>query len=75
MSLSRLSLVLMLGIGLSFSLGCGTNKFQQELRTESDAIKLHNETAKGEYELISTDEFKKTTGGKNSDSPCRCNAG
>lgn len=64
MSLIRLSLVLTLGIVLSSSIGCGTNKFQQELRTESDAIKLHNETAKGEYELISTDELKKLLAAK-----------
>ena len=39
--------------------GCGTNKFQQEVKTEEAAIKLYNETAVGKYDLISTDELKK----------------
>ena len=38
--------------------GCGTNKFQQELRTEEAAIKLTGETISGQYELISTSELK-----------------
>lgn len=39
--------------------GCGTNQFQQELRTEEAAIKLARETAEGDYRLISTPELAK----------------
>ncbi len=38
--------------------GCGTNQFQQELQIEASAIKLANETIKGKYPLISTQELK-----------------
>jgi len=43
--------------------GCGTNKFQQELRTEEAAIKLTGETISGQYELISTSGLKKLLDG------------
>jgi rhodanese-related sulfurtransferase len=39
--------------------GCGTNTFQQELKTEEAAVKLAGETIRGKYELISTPELKK----------------
>ena len=42
--------------------GCGTNKFQQELKTESAAIGLAREMAKGNYDLIATEELKKLLG-------------
>ncbi len=38
--------------------GCGTNKFQQELKTEEAAIKLTKETLQGNYPLIATAELK-----------------
>jgi rhodanese-related sulfurtransferase len=38
--------------------GCGTNKFQQELQTEEAAIKLTRETVDGQYDIISTQELK-----------------
>jgi rhodanese-related sulfurtransferase len=40
------------------AIGCGTNQFQQELKTEEAAIKLVHETLRGKYELISTAELK-----------------
>ena len=39
--------------------GCGTNKFQQEVQTEVAAIKLAKETIQGKYELVGTDDLKK----------------
>lgn len=39
-------------------LGCGTNQFQQELRTEEAAVKLTNETVAGGYHLMSTSDLK-----------------
>ena len=39
--------------------GCGTNRFQQELQIEEAAITLTEEPIDGEYELISTAELKK----------------
>ncbi len=42
-----------------FTAGCGTNKFQQEVKTEEAAMKLHRETVAGKYELISTSDLKK----------------
>lgn len=41
--------------------GCGTNKFQQELQTEESAIKLTKETIQGGYHLMSTSELKELT--------------
>lgn len=38
--------------------GCGTNRFQQELTVEEAAVKLANETIEGNYSLISTKELK-----------------
>ncbi len=43
--------------------GCGTNKFQQELQTEEAAIKLTGETISGGYELIATPDLKKLLDG------------
>lgn len=37
--------------------GCGTNKFEQELKTEEAAIKLTRETIQGNYQLVSTSEL------------------
>lgn len=42
--------------------GCGTNQFQQELRTEEAAMKLTRETIQGGYQLISTSQLKKLIG-------------
>lgn len=47
------SLVLLAGVG------CGQNKFQQEVESEKLAVTLARETAAGEYELITTEELKK----------------
>ena len=41
------------------SLGCGKNKFQQEVETESASVKLARETVDGDYSLITTHELKK----------------
>ncbi|REJ66513.1 MAG: rhodanese-like domain-containing protein [Planctomycetota bacterium] len=38
--------------------GCGTNQFQREVETEAAAIKLVDETLKGRYSLIATDELR-----------------
>lgn len=48
------------------TMGCGTNKFQQELQTEEAAIKLFNETSAGSYQLISTADLKKLLDGDDS---------
>ena len=38
-------------------IGCGTNRFEQELQTEKAAIKLANETLQGNYQLVSTKDL------------------
>lgn len=38
--------------------GCGQNKFEKEVETESSAVQLCREVQKGGYELITTDELK-----------------
>lgn len=38
--------------------GCGTNQFEREVETEAAAIKLVDETLKGQYPLISTEELR-----------------
>jgi rhodanese-related sulfurtransferase len=38
--------------------GCGTNRFEQELKTEEAAVKLTNETIEGNYPLIATADLK-----------------
>ena len=38
--------------------GCGTNKFEQEVKIEAAAIKLTEETVSGGYQLVSTKELK-----------------
>ncbi len=38
-------------------IGCGTNRFEQELQTEEAAIKLANETLQGNYQLVSTKDL------------------
>lgn len=40
-------------------IGCGTNRFEQEVHTEEAAIKLANETLQGGYELVSTADLKR----------------
>lgn len=40
-------------------IGCGSNRFQQELQVEEIAIKLVNETMAGEYPLVATKELKR----------------
>ena len=40
-------------------IGCGTNRFQQEVQTEEAAVKLANETVQGGYELVTTAELQK----------------
>ncbi len=53
------ALLLLLALALSsISLACGTNRFEAELETERAAIKLAQETVRGGYRLISTDEVK-----------------
>lgn len=47
----------------TFLTGCGTNQFQQEVRTEEAAVKLANETVKGRYQLIDTDGLKEILDG------------
>ena len=44
--------------------GCGENRFQQEVATEKTAVKLAREMAQGEYEVITTDELKKLLASK-----------
>lgn len=46
--------------------GCGTNRFQQELIIEEAAVKLTNETIQGNYPLIATTELKALLDGKES---------
>ncbi len=55
---NRMMNVLLCWLTLSVFLGCGTNKFQQELQTEEAAIKLTRETIDGQYEIISTSALK-----------------
>lgn len=45
-------------LAVSSLIGCGTNKFQQELQTEEAAIKLTRETMDGQYDIISTKQLK-----------------
>lgn len=63
----RRSRVILFALGLAVFgatlVGCGTNKFQQELQTEEAAIKLTRETIDGGYELISTSDLKKLLDG------------
>lgn len=58
----RRSAVIFAALGLAAA-GCGTNKFEQEVRTEQAAIKLANETIQGDYQLISTAELRKLVDG------------
>ena len=44
--------------------GCGQNKFQQEVVTEKAAVKLVREFADGGYEVITTEELKELLDGK-----------
>ena len=39
--------------------GCGTNQFQQEVKTEQAAVKLANETVDGTYKLVTAEQLKK----------------
>ena len=39
--------------------GCGVNKFEKEVATETVAVKLSREVVNGEYELVTTKELKK----------------
>lgn len=43
---------------IALAVGCGQNKFQREVETESAAVKLARETAAGDYELVTTEELK-----------------
>lgn len=38
--------------------GCGQNKFEKEVETESVSVKLSREVQQGGYELVTTDELK-----------------
>lgn len=40
-------------------LGCGTNKFEQELATEASSVKFAREVVSGQYEILSTSEVQK----------------
>lgn len=59
----RIAFVLTFAQINAICVGCGTNKFQQELQTEEAAIKLTGETIKGGYELISTADLRKLIDG------------
>ena len=39
--------------------GCGTNKFEQEVTIEASAVKFTREVVDGQYEIFSTAELKK----------------
>ena len=41
--------------------GCGTNKFEQELTIEASSVKFAREAAAGDYPILSTSEVKKLT--------------
>lgn len=43
---------------IAMAVGCGQNKFQREVETETASVKLARETMTGDYELITTDELK-----------------
>ena len=45
-------------LGLASFIGCGTNRFEAEVKTEEAAIKLATETTKGGYQLVSTKDLK-----------------
>ena len=44
---------------ITSAIGCGTNRFEQEVQTEEAAIKLADETLRGGYQLVSTKELKR----------------
>ncbi len=52
-------LVAVILLGVSCMVGCGTNKFEQEVIIETSAVKLAKEVASGQYELLTTGELKK----------------
>ena len=39
--------------------GCGTNKFEQEVTIEASSVKFAREAVSGQYEILSTSEVKK----------------
>lgn len=54
----RHAIACLLLVSLTGFVGCGTNRFEQELKTEEAAIKLTNETIQGNYPLLSTAKLK-----------------
>jgi rhodanese-related sulfurtransferase len=51
-------LACVIGLGLWWIVGCGTNKFEQEVVIEESAVKLAKEVASGRYEVLTTEEMK-----------------
>ena len=49
---------LLMVVLLPFLAGCGTDRFEQEVKTETSAVTFAREVQRGEYEIISTDELK-----------------
>ena len=52
-------LVWILPLLLAGFLGCGTNKFEQEVTIEASAVKLAAEVASGQYDVLATPDMKK----------------
>lgn len=46
-------------VAASFLAGCGVNKFEKEVETETVAVKLSREVQNGDYDLVTTEELKK----------------
>lgn len=42
-----------------FFIGCGTNKFEQEVTIETSAVKFAKEVASGQYEVLTTADVQK----------------
>lgn len=56
-SMNKLNCLLIV-LSLASFVGCGTNRFEEEVKTEEAAIKLVAETMKGGYQLVSTKDLK-----------------
>lgn len=55
-SCSRLSMSA--AVSLLLCVGCGTNKFEQEVTIEASAVKFAAEVASGQYDVLSTNDVK-----------------
>lgn len=61
--LKSIRLIACLFVGLLPAIvGCGSNRFQQELKVEEAAVKLVNETVAGDYPLLATKDLKQLLG-------------